>query len=56
MLAPFDYSYLIFATFWGYVFWREVPDAAALAGMSIIAAAGIFVAYRERVIKQSATT
>lgn len=56
MLAPFDYSYLIFATFWGYVFWREVPDSASIAGMSIIAAAGIFVAYRERIAHQSQAT
>lgn len=56
MLAPFDYSYLIFATIWGFVFWRELPDAAAVAGMCLIAAAGIFVAYRERIVNQRAET
>jgi drug/metabolite transporter (DMT)-like permease len=56
MLAPFDYSYLIFATFWGYVFWREVPDMPAIAGMCIIAAAGIFVAWRERIVKREGTS
>ncbi len=53
MLAPFDYCYLIFATFWGFVFWREVPDAAAVTGMCIIASAGIFVAYRERIANRA---
>ncbi len=52
MLAPFDYSYLIFATFWGYVFWREVPDLPAVAGMCMIAGAGLFVAYRERIVNR----
>ncbi len=47
-LAPFDYSYLIFATFWGFVFWRHVPDALTFLGMAMIAGAGAFVAWRER--------
>jgi drug/metabolite transporter (DMT)-like permease len=47
-LAPFDYSYLIFATFWGFVFWRTIPDLLTFLGMAMIAGAGIFVAWRER--------
>ncbi len=46
-LAPFDYSYLVFATFWGYVFWRTVPDGLTFLGMVMIAGAGAFVAWRE---------
>lgn len=47
-LAPFDYSYLIFATFWGVVFWLDVPDSATALGMVMIGGAGTFVAWRER--------
>ncbi len=47
-LAPFDYSYLIFATFWGIVMWDNIPDHFTFFGMSIIAAAGIFIAWQER--------
>ncbi len=47
-LAPFDYSYLIFATFWGAVMWGHFPDALSLLGMAMIAASGCYVAWRER--------
>ena len=47
-LAPFDYSYLIFATFWGVVMWGHFPDALSLLGMAMIAASGCYVAWRER--------
>jgi drug/metabolite transporter (DMT)-like permease len=47
-LAPFDYSYIVFATFWGYVFWAHVPDGSTILGMIMIAGAGGFVAWRER--------
>jgi drug/metabolite transporter (DMT)-like permease len=47
-LAPFDYSYLIFATFWGYVFFGDLPDILAAIGMAMIAGGGAYVAWRER--------
>jgi drug/metabolite transporter (DMT)-like permease len=45
-LAPFDYSYLVFAALWGYALWGTIPDPLTLIGMALIAAAGIFVATR----------
>ena len=53
-LAPFDYSYIVFATFWGYVFWQHVPDALTFLGMAMIAGAGAFVAWREKIAAQRA--
>ncbi len=47
-LAPFDYSYLVFATFWGYVMWDNVPDIYSFAGMGLIAGSGCYIAWRER--------
>ena len=45
-LAPFDFSYMIWATVWGYVIWRDLPDGPMFAGMALIAASGAFVAFR----------
>lgn len=53
-LAPFDYSYLIFASFWGLVFWGDIPRFTTLVGMFLIAASGIFVAWREHQIAREA--
>lgn len=47
VIATFDYSFLIFASFWGYVFFGEVPDVATVSGMVLIAAAGAIVLWAE---------
>ncbi|MEP0961545.1 MAG: DMT family transporter [Roseobacter sp.] len=43
VIATFDYAYLIFAAFWGFVFFREVPGLWTTAGMALIIAAGVLV-------------
>lgn len=43
VIATFDYSFLIFAAFWGYLFFGEMPDAWTVLGMVLIAGAGLAV-------------
>ncbi|ABD54086.1 DMT family transporter [Jannaschia sp. CCS1] len=43
VIATFDYAYLIFAAFWGFVFFREVPDLWTVAGIVLIVVAGFVV-------------
>ncbi|MBR8657205.1 DMT family transporter [Achromobacter sp. Marseille-Q0513] len=47
VVAPFDYTGLIWATVLGWVFWREAPDALAYLGAAFIAGSGIYIALRE---------
>lgn len=47
-LAPVDYTYLIFATFWGYMFFSGLPDIPTVFGMILVAVAGIVTAWRQR--------
>ena len=48
IVAPFDYTGIVWATALGWIFWREIPDAAAFLGAAIIVGSGIFVLLRER--------
>lgn len=46
IIATFDYTYLVFAAFWSFVFFSEVPGAATIIGTLLIAAAGLLVMSR----------
>lgn len=48
-LAPMDFSYLIFAALWSRAIFDQWPSSQALIGMSLIGAAGVTTAWRERV-------
>ncbi len=47
VVAPFDYSAMIWAVLWGWLIWRDWPDAATWAGTALIVGAGIYVGQRE---------
>ena len=47
-LVPFHYSYIIFATLWGFIIWRHMPDLLTFLGILLIAASGIFVALQQQ--------
>ena len=47
-VAVFEYSYLIFAGFWGWVLWSQNLAPRDLAGIALIIAAGAIIAWRER--------
>jgi drug/metabolite transporter (DMT)-like permease len=51
MLAPFDYTAMVWAFLLGYFFFDELPGAFVFAGAAIIAAAGLFVIWRQRQLR-----
>lgn len=51
MLAPYSYTGLAFAAFWGVLFFSEVPDFWTIVGSLVIAAAGLYVWHREAQLK-----
>lgn len=48
VVAPVDYSALLWATALGWAVWGELPDLATYLGASVIISSGIFIIYRER--------
>jgi drug/metabolite transporter (DMT)-like permease len=48
LIAPFDYTTMLWAFLLGYALFGEVPTKYVFIGASIVAAAGLFVIWRER--------
>jgi drug/metabolite transporter (DMT)-like permease len=47
VVAPFEFTFAFWGILWGWVFWRELPDALGWIGIAIIIAAGIIVVQSE---------
>ncbi len=47
LIAPFDYTYLPFATAMAFAVWGEVPAWNTMLGMLLIIASGVYLGYRE---------
>ncbi len=47
IVAPFEYTGLIWAAAAGYLFWREIPGWNTWLGAGIIVAAGLLILFRE---------
>ena len=55
VIAPFDYTAMIWGTLFGWIFWQERPGAVVVAGAAIIALAGLYVTRREAGLSRSAS-
>lgn len=49
VLAPLQYSLLLWAIVFGWLFFSEFPDAQTLIGAAIIVLAGLFIFHRAKV-------
>lgn len=47
LVAPMQYSQILWATFFGVVFFNEVPDLGVALGASIIIGSGVYIVLRE---------
>ncbi|MGP1354158.1 MAG: DMT family transporter [Parasphingopyxis sp.] len=49
VVAPFDYTQLLWAVALGWLIWADVPSVATWCGAAIIIGSGLYTLYRERV-------
>ncbi|MBD8635494.1 DMT family transporter [Stenotrophomonas sp. CFBP 13725] len=53
MIAPLEYTGLVWVIGWDLLFWQQLPDAWTWSGAAIIVASGLYLLHRERVNRQS---
>ena len=46
-VAPFEYTYLVFAILIDYFVWQYLPDTKGFIGLTMVICAGVFIAIRE---------
>jgi len=51
VIAPFDYSSMLWAFILGYAMFGEIPTVYVFVGAAIVAGAGLFVIWRERQLR-----
>lgn len=47
VIAPFDYTQLVWASLLGLVIWGELPHPLTLVGAVVVAASGVYILHRE---------
>ena len=47
LIAPFEYTALIWSAILGYLVWNDIPDAYAIAGAVLIIGSGVYIIHRE---------
>lgn len=55
VVAPIDYSALLWATALGWLIWNEIPDFATYIGAAVIIASGVYIVLRERHVNDQGT-
>jgi drug/metabolite transporter (DMT)-like permease len=54
LVAPFQYTQIIWGAVAGYFLWAYVPDLRLVAGAAVVIISGLFVIYREIKVKEPA--
>ena len=54
-IAPFEFTYILWAVVFGYLFWNEIPGATTFIGILVLVSSNLYIWYRERQIGLSAT-
>jgi drug/metabolite transporter (DMT)-like permease len=56
VVSPFRYVVMLYAMFWSYFIFGEIPDRETWIGVSIVIAAGLYTVYREHVRRRASAS
>jgi S-adenosylmethionine uptake transporter len=48
VIAPFEYASLPISIMWGFLFWREIPAVATIAGAFLTLLSGMYILLQEQ--------
>ncbi len=54
-IAPFEFTYILWAVVFGYLFWNEVPGPTTVIGVLVLVSSSLYIWYRERQIARRDT-
>ena len=54
-IAPFEFTYILWAVFFGYLLWNEVPEPTTILGVFVLISSSLYIWYRERQIARKET-
>ena len=54
-IAPFEFTYILWAVVFGYLLWNEVPGPTTIIGIGILISSSLYIWYRERRIQRRDT-
>jgi S-adenosylmethionine uptake transporter len=46
-VAPFEYTFVLWAVLFGFVFWSEVPTTATIAGIAVLISSNLYILQRQ---------
>ncbi|MDT4880869.1 hypothetical protein FQZ97_1166700 [compost metagenome] len=53
-VAPLQYTLLLWAVLFGWMFFGDIPKASMLIGAALIVGSGLFIFFREQRVKRGA--
>ena len=51
-IAPFEFTYILWAVVFGFLFWNEVPGPTTIVGVAVLVSSSLYIWYRERQLAQ----
>ena len=56
LLAPFDYTALVWAALLGFFIWHDIPTWSLAAGSAVLVASGLYILHRESTLARNPVT